>query len=167
MDEFVGNAEASMTSGRGILLRLLTYLRSQWQYALGLVQRAFSSRESEPIRVDFHPSNIFVNGRSLTVIDVDACCFFGPAQDLGYFPLQLEKAKKRYRLSFDARSLRENFLDGYAPEDREVFDRIGCYEARSCLLLLHYNYWTFRKELNAEEFAYWLDMAEVSLRRGT
>src|SRR5436309_1225673 len=99
MDEFVGNAAASRTSGRGILIRLLTYLRPHWQYALGSVQGAFS-RESEPIRVDFHPSNIFVYGRSLKVIDVDACCFFDPAQDLRYFPLQLEKAKKRYRLSF-------------------------------------------------------------------
>ncbi len=125
-----------------------------------------TQKRSALIHGDFHPSNIFVNGRSLTVIDFDACCFFDPAQDLGYFLVQLEKAKRRYRLSFDVRSLRENFLDGYAPENREVFDRIGCYEARSCLLLLHYNYWTFRKEFNAEDFEYWLDMAEVSLRRG-
>jgi len=125
-----------------------------------------TSKCSALIHGDFHPSNIFVNGRSMTVIDFDASRFFEPAQDLGYFLAHLAKAIRRYHLPFDGRSLRENFLDGYAPEDREVFDRIGCYEARTHLQHLHYVYWTFGRELNAEEFEYWLDTAEASLRRG-
>ena len=123
------------------------------------------------IHGEYHPSNIFIDGTDLTVIDFDNDSYiFDAAKDLGYFIARLQSIKRKYNLlPLDVEAMEKCFLDQYTTKmstEEEALERIGTYKARTYLQHLHFRYWIGRKRHKADlvDCEYWIKKAEQAIK---
>lgn len=118
---------------------------------------------------DFHPENIFVRGRAVTVIDFEQCTMNDPMSDLGYFLAQLDIQAERYWNKrgrpnpLKLAPLAECFLGEYARFRRETgFETIPFFSARTYLKHLVHTVRMFGSD-NPRSVSLWLDKVENCL----
>jgi aminoglycoside phosphotransferase (APT) family kinase protein len=136
-----------------------------------IIRRLRAGQGTPPCLVhgDFHPENILVRGRSVTVIDFEHCAVADPASDLGYLIGQIDVQADRHwsaqggRSPFDAESLKRVLLASYArTRPPTVSARVPLYQAWTYLKHLLY---TLRMK-GAEDprlVTLWLDKAAACL----
>lgn len=136
LDLFVGELSA----------RLLALAPQLHSLALAVRRRIESFRGvgTSMVHGDYHPENILVSSRSITVIDFDRFCFSDPARDVGSFIAHL-----RIRASISGKSVdaanREAaaFLKSYfsaipLARGAALAQRIAPFVAHACLEALYY-----------------------------
>lgn len=111
-----------------------------------MIEQGFDTFDEVPatwVHGDFHPDHIFVNRKSVTVIDFERFGIGDPARDLGSFI-----AHMRTTACFSGKSLagvnREidaflaSYFGGTTPRDERIKWRVAPFVALSCLEALYY-----------------------------
>jgi thiamine kinase-like enzyme len=119
---------------------------------------------------DFHPENIFVQGRRVTVIDFEHCGMGDPAADLGYLLSEIDIQADRYwqrrgrSNPLDMERLSEALLEEYSQcRPAQSLDLVPFYRARTYLKHLMYTV-RMKGTDDPQSVTLWLDKAEACLK---
>ncbi len=159
--------------GDGPEIRLARYARElssvapELEARLGAIVRRISSQYTGPgvprvpVHGDYHPKNIFIRDRTVTVIDTDTFALGEAAADVGYFVAQCAiMSYHRHRDFGRARAPVHAFVRAYrsaAPRSR--LDRAPTFAAAAFIQSLHYELCILRTGKWAL-IPLWLEQAE-------
>lgn len=132
-----------------------------------LMQEIRASRHgaAAPTHGDYHLKNVFIDGRHVTVIDLDHFALREPATDVGYFVGQLAIVGYLRHGSFAVvLSAMSAFLDAYGDgvAGPPPWRRVAAHVSRTFIQSLHYELCVLRNE-RTDLLDPWLDQAEAWL----